>query len=167
VLLELLDQDLDAVQVRGLVLAVGFDGALELVERLFGACAVPQDLAAAVVRLGAAGICAQGFIQPRERFVRLAVGGRLHRLVQAIPVAISIEHVVPPGPGAILANRPFRLLRDSPSRDAAKSSENKRKTYFAAPGENGRQVAPTSARQQARRCAGSSRRCALHLLSRD
>jgi len=84
--------------VRGLVLAVGLDRALELLERLLRARVVPQDLAAAVVRLGAAGIRAERFIQPGERLVGLAVGGRFHRLVQAIPVAISIQHVVPPGP---------------------------------------------------------------------
>src|SRR5262249_4149121 len=129
VLLELLDQDLDAVQVRGLVLTVGLDRALELVERLLGARGVPEYLAAAVVRFRAARIRAQGFVQPRERLVRLAVGGRFHRLVQAIPVAISIEHVVPPGPGAILANRTPRMLRGPPSREPANYSENKRKFY--------------------------------------
>ena len=96
VLLELLDHDLDPVQLAGLVVGLGLERPLELLERLLVAAAVPEQLAAAVVGLGAFGVGLQGLVQPGQGLVRLSVGGGFHGLVQTIPVAISIEHVLAP-----------------------------------------------------------------------
>ena len=89
-LAELLDQELDPVQVGGGELAVGQDGAVELDQRLVDAAIVPEDLAAAVVGFGAIGMDAQRLVEPGERLFDAPAMRRLHRLVQAIPVAILV-----------------------------------------------------------------------------
>ncbi len=92
VLAEVLDQQLRAVQVGGDELRIRLQRALELVERLVDLALVPEDLAAAVVRLRAVRMGAQRLVEPRQRLVRAPAVGRLHRLVQAIPVPIVVFH---------------------------------------------------------------------------
>jgi hypothetical protein len=92
VLAHLLDQQLRAVQVGGQELRVGHHRELELVERLLDAALVPEDLAAAVVRLGSVRVRLQRLVEPGQRLVRAAAVGRFHRLVQAIPVAVVVSH---------------------------------------------------------------------------
>jgi hypothetical protein len=59
VLAQVFDQQLRAIQVRGDELRVRLERAFELVERLIDATLVPEDFAAAVVRLGPVGVCPQ------------------------------------------------------------------------------------------------------------
>jgi len=42
------------------------------------------------VRLGTAGIGLQGFIEPGESFIGAATMGRLHRLVETIPIPVLV-----------------------------------------------------------------------------
>ena len=92
VLAELLDQELGAVQVAGDELGVGLERALELEQRLLRLALVPQDLAAAVVRLGAFGMRLDGLIQERQRGLGAAFLRGLHRLVEVVPVAVLVLH---------------------------------------------------------------------------
>ena len=79
--------------------------SLELVERLFDAPLVPEDLAAAVVGLGAVGMGAQRLVEPRERLVGAPAVGRLHRLIEAIPVPIVVLHAPSAGGGGGVPSR--------------------------------------------------------------
>jgi hypothetical protein len=71
-------------------LAVGVDGAVELDQGLVDATLVPQDLAPAVMGLGALGMDAQGLVQPGERLLDAPTVRGLHCLVQTVPVAILV-----------------------------------------------------------------------------
>jgi len=89
-LAQLLDQQLDAVQVRRRELRIGRTGGLELVERLVDAPLVPEDLSATVVRLGAIRVQPERLVEPGQRFVDPPAVRGLHRLVEAIPVAVLV-----------------------------------------------------------------------------
>lgn len=102
VLAELLDQELRAVQVGRRELGIGQGGQLELVQRLVDPGVVPENLAAAVVGLGAVGVLLQGLVEPGHRLVGMATVRGFHGLVQAVPVSIVlhfIRSIGPPGPG--------------------------------------------------------------------
>jgi len=102
---EILHQQLDPVEMGRHELRIRLDRPLELVKRLVDLALVPEDLAAAVVRLGAFRMRAQGLVQPGKRLLRAATVGRFHRLVQTIPVPIIALHGSPekgsrgPAPG--------------------------------------------------------------------
>ncbi len=98
-LAELLDQQLDAIEMRRRELAVRERRSVEFDQRLVQATVVPEDLAATVVGLGALGMHAQGFVEPGERLLDPSTVGGLHGLVQAVPVAILV-----------LAHRAWRLV---------------------------------------------------------
>ena len=93
VLVQVLDEQLDAVQVGGDELRIGAHRALELVERLVDLALVPEDLAATVVRFGALRLGSQRLVEPRERFFGAPAVGRLHRLIQTIPIAVFFFHL--------------------------------------------------------------------------
>ena len=65
-------------------LAVGRDRAIELDQRLVQPPVVPEDLAAAVVRLRTVGMDAQRLVEPGERLLDPSAVGGLHGLVQAV-----------------------------------------------------------------------------------
>ena len=71
-------------------LPVGEDRAIELDQRLVDPAVVPEDLAATVMGLGAVGMDAQRLVEPGERLLDPPAVRGLHRLVQAIPVAILV-----------------------------------------------------------------------------
>ena len=89
---QVLDQQLGAVQVRRHELGIRADGLRELVVGLVDLRLVPEDLAAAVVRLGSVRVGAQRLVEPGQGFVGTPAVRRLHRLVETIPVAILVLH---------------------------------------------------------------------------
>ena len=54
---------------------------------------VPEELAPPIVRFCPSGMDAQGFVEPGQRFVDAPVVRGLHRLVQAVPVAVLVLHL--------------------------------------------------------------------------
>ena len=91
-LLEFLDQDLHPVQVGGVKPVISLDGPAELPQGLVVTAVVPEDLPAPVVGLGTPGVGPQGLLEPGEGLIDPSSGGGLHGLVQAVPVAVLIQH---------------------------------------------------------------------------
>ena len=89
---EVLDQQLGAIEVRRHELGVRADGALELVHRLVDLAFVPEDLAAAVVRLRAVRMRAQRLFEPSQGLIGASTVRGFHRLVEAIPIPIVVRH---------------------------------------------------------------------------
>ena len=87
-----LDQQFGPIQMRQDELRIGLDGQLELSERFLDLAFIPQNLAAAVVGLGAFGMGLQRFIEPGERLIGAPAVLGLHRLIEAIPVTVLVFH---------------------------------------------------------------------------